>query len=204
MPATARRRWPWHNAVIWWDRATRGSDEAKKKTWYAEARKWYEKAQAAQPDDLRSCASFTDFFVQTKQIAEAECPIGRLCENGARPPKRRNGCLGPADARLDLLPRPTQDGCTRSPPAGSGGRPTGDKAAEEPEDLRVQARVLEAQRTVAAPQTGNRDPAIIGRPKTRRTPKINFCWLVSMTISGDWPKARENYRELNCEDQDTP
>ena len=66
-------------------KAYEGIDEDKKKQWYAQAKGWYEKAQAAHPDDLSIARRLTDFFLQTKQIAEVEAQLDAILKRGARP-----------------------------------------------------------------------------------------------------------------------
>jgi cellulose synthase operon protein C len=55
-------------------------DAMKKKKWYTEAKKWYEKAQAAQPDDLSIKRRLTKFFLDTKQMSEAKSQLESLTD----------------------------------------------------------------------------------------------------------------------------
>ena len=89
-------------------RAYEESDDEETKQWYARGEGWFEKAKAAHPDDFSIVRRLTDFFLQTKQIAEAEAQLNAILKQGAEPPKRRNSRLGQADARLDarFLDRP--------------------------------------------------------------------------------------------------
>ena len=90
-------------------KAYEGSDEAETKRWYAQAKGWYEKAQAAHPDDLSIARRLTEFFLQTNQMAEAEAQLEAILKPRREPPKRRNSRLGQADACLDarFLDRPS-------------------------------------------------------------------------------------------------
>ena len=62
------------------------------------------------------------------------------------------------------------------------------RALEDPEDLRVQARVLEAQRTIQHRKRAIEILESSGRPKTSPTPKIDSCWRVSMRSVAIGPK----------------
>ena len=42
------------------------------KRWNDEARAWYEKAQAAEPEDLSIKRRLTEFFLRSRQIEEAQ------------------------------------------------------------------------------------------------------------------------------------
>ena len=74
-------------------KAYEGIDEDKKKQWYAQAKGWYEKAQAAHPDDLSITRRLTNFFLQTKQIAEVEAQLDAILKPGSNPkaPKQSPG-----------------------------------------------------------------------------------------------------------------
>ena len=119
---------------------TRGSDDGATKQWYAEAKKWYEKAQAAQPDDLSIVRRLTDFFLRTKQMAKAEAQLNAILKIGAPAQERGNSRLGPADTRLDArCPRPTPSGSARHCPSSS--RPV------RPPQVAKRKRPLKIQRT---------------------------------------------------------
>ena len=62
-----------------------GTDEEKKKQWYAQAKGWYEKAQAARPDDLSVTRHLAEFFLQTKQLAEVEAQLNAILKRGSKP-----------------------------------------------------------------------------------------------------------------------
>ena len=62
-----------------------GTDEDKKKQWYAQAKGWYEKAQATQPDDLSVTRRLTDFFLQTKQLGQVEAQLNAILKRGSKP-----------------------------------------------------------------------------------------------------------------------
>ena len=66
-------------------KACEGVDEDKKKQWYAQAKGWYEKAQAAHPDDLSIARRRANFFLQTRQIAEVEAQLDAILKRGTRP-----------------------------------------------------------------------------------------------------------------------
>ena len=78
-------------------------------------------------------------------------------------------------------------------PAASGQE---GKTLEDPEDLRILARVLDCRRT---PQHRKRAIEILESltDKNLANSEDRFLLARLYEISGDWPKAREKYRELN-------
>ena len=45
---------------------------------------WYEKAQAAHPDDLSVMRRVAEFFIQTRQTAEVEAQLAGILNRGAK------------------------------------------------------------------------------------------------------------------------
>ena len=106
----------------------------------------------AQPDDLSIKRRLTEFFLRTKQMSDAKAQLNAIRKRAmvSRLPKRSR--LGQAHARLDARVRNRQ---TAELEALSCFEPNDQAAAvarkaralEDPEDLRVLARVLDAQKT---------------------------------------------------------
>ena len=69
-------------------------------------------------------------------------------------------------------------------------------AFEDPEDLRVLARVLDAQRTVADRKRAIEIlESLIGKNMANSDDRFLLARLYE--VNGDWPRARVAYRELN-------
>ena len=87
-----------------------------KKQWYAQAKGWYEKAQAIHPDDLSITRRLTDFFLQTKQLAEVEAQLNAILKRGSKPQSAETVTWARRALALTLLPpRPTSAGAMRCP-----------------------------------------------------------------------------------------
>jgi predicted Zn-dependent protease len=172
--------------------------QATMKKWFAEARGWYAKAQAAPPGgetDVAIARRLTDFFLRTNQVAEAEKQLSGILGSGSGAKTKTTV----AWARRSLAQiystaadhQKVRQALALFEPAGPQG-----SAIEDPEDLRVLARVLEAQRD---PEHRKRAihilESLIGRNLANSEDRFFLARLVE--LAGDWPKAREQYRELN-------
>ena len=187
-------------------RAYERSDDGAMKEWYAEAGEWYEKAKTAHPDDFSIVRRLTNFYVQTKQIVKAEAQLNAILKEGAKPQNaeriawaRRTLALALSTDRQrvgDALLLLEERGQTAK---GAPGQRT---AFEDPEDLRVLARVLDAQQT-----TEHRKRAIETLESLVGTNLANaddrFLLARLYEISGDWPRAQAEYRELNLRTKNT-
>ena len=78
----------------------------------------------------------------------------------------------------------------------------GATAFEDPEDMRVLARVLDAQKTI---EGGKRAIEILESLISKNLANAEDRFLLAhlYEISGDWPKARVAYRELNLRTKNT-
>jgi cellulose synthase operon protein C len=172
-------------------------DEPTKAKWYSEAEKWYEKDRATQPDDLPVARRLAEFFIRTKQLEKVSSLLNAIRKNGNGKNKEMTAwatrtlaltLVSGTDPKrlteaLALVDRPDQ-------PGESGAQATGD-----PEDLRVLTLVLESQGT---PESRVRAVKLLQSlvNKNLATAEDRF-WLARLTeASGDWPGARERYREL--------
>jgi tetratricopeptide (TPR) repeat protein len=180
-------------------RACEGIDEDKKKQWYAQAKGWYEKAQAAQPDDLSIARRLTDFFLQTKQIAEVETQLDAILKRDARP--QNAATVAWARRTLALTFAKSTDvqkvhkALSLLEPGGQAPGGGGANALEDPEDLRVLAWVLDAQGTI---QHRKRAIQVLESLVARSLANAEDRFLIARLYetNGDWPKAREGYRDL--------
>ena len=177
-------------------------DDAKKRRWYGEAKNWYAKAQAAQPNDLSIKRRLTKFFLDTKQIDEVRSYLdGILAKrvgsqdtsivNWAR---RMRASLLTATADSEELRKALAlfEPASQSVASGQEG-----KSLEDPEDLRILARVLDLQRT---PQHRKRAIEILESLTDKNVASFeDRLFLAGLyDLSSDWPKAREKYQELNA------
>ena len=183
-------------------RAYEESDDGETKQWYAEAKGWYEKAKAAHPDDFSIVRRLTDFFLQTKQMAEAEAQLDAILKRGANSQSAETVAWARRTLALTLAsstdPQRVRR-CTVHIGAGRSSRrgwPRQRTALEDPEDLRVLARVLDAQKTVEHRKRAIEIlESLIGKNLANADDRFLLARLYE--VSGDWPKAREAYRELN-------
>ena len=177
------------------------TDEAATK-WYGEAKEWYKKAEVAHPDDLSIKRRLTEFFLRTKQMSDDRGSVERDLETRAlvsRLPKRRlgPGARSPWCSRREL----TSSGVRKAldffepndQPAAIGHE---GEALEDPEDLRVLARVLDAQKTVLQRKRAIEILESLA-DKNLANSEDRFLLAQLCELSGDWPRAREKYRELN-------
>jgi tetratricopeptide (TPR) repeat protein len=161
--------------------------EAMKK-WYAEAKKWYEKALAADPDNLSIKRLLTEFFLKTKQISEAKSQLDAILKQGAG--ARTSDIVAWANRTRALIA--AED---RRPQEARKALSYFEGKTKNPEDLRILARVLDLQKT---PE--HRKQAIeILESLTEKKPANSEDQLLLARlyeINRDWPKARAKYQEL--------
>jgi tetratricopeptide (TPR) repeat protein len=179
-------------------KASEGTDEDKKK-WYAQAKGWYEKAQAAHLDDLSIARRLANFFLRTRQIAEVEAQLDAILKRGTRP--RNAETVAWARRALAWVYAKSADvqkvrkALTLLEPAGQPTVGGGANGLEDPEDMRVLALVLDAQGTI---QHRKRAIEVLESLVARSLANAEDRSLIARLyeISGDWPKARERYRDL--------
>ena len=185
---------------------TGNNDDAKK--WYAEAKKWYEKARAAEPDNLLIIRRFTQFLLDTKQMSEAKSRLEAMLKKGAG--AKPAGTDAWARRTLALVLASDTDfhevrrALSLFEPGGQPAAPGQEgKTLDDPEDLRILAQVLDRQGRVRDEQ---RTPlyrkraieileSLADSNLANADDRFLLAWLLE--ISGDWPKARVAYRDLN-------
>jgi cellulose synthase operon protein C len=172
------------------------NDEAAKAKWYGEAEKWYEKDRAAQPDDLPVARRLTDFLIRTKQPEKVSSLLNAILKNG----NGKNSKITVWARRTLALvlasgtdPKRLKEALTLVDPQDQATQ-AGAKATEDPEDLRILTRVLEAQGT---PEYRARAIKLLQSLVTSLgTAEDRFRLARLIDASGDWPGARKQYREL--------
>ena len=167
------------------------SDRAK--SWYRRARVWFAKAQEAlkDPDDLTVRRRLAEFLLQT-DAAEAEGPLKEIL---ARTAAGKSPDVA-AWARRSLAqvytiarpPRITEALALFADPARKG-------AVTDPDDLRVLAMVHEVQGTPEGRRQAISDfESLVGRESA--TPEDRRRLALLLDAAGEWPRAREQFREL--------
>jgi tetratricopeptide (TPR) repeat protein len=164
------------------------------KSWFDQARRWFGKARAEvkDPDDLSVERRIAAFFLRTNQLADAE---GSLKEILARTAGGKSPDLA-ALARRSLA----QVYAFANPPRIAEALALfGDAArgvrVDDPDDLRVLAMVHEAQGTPAGRRQAVSDLELL-IDRTSAVPEDRRRLAQLLEVTGDWPRAREQYREL--------
>ena len=177
-------------------KAYEGSDENQKKQWYAQAKGWYEKAQAAHPDDLSITRRLTTFFLQTKQIAQVEAQLNAILKRGSKPQSAETIAWARRMLALTLASdrQRVRDALSILEPTVQPGQ--GAKALEDPDDLRVLAKVLAAQNTI---QHRERAISILESAVDKDLANTEDRFLLAQLeeIGGHWPKTLKVYHDLN-------
>lgn len=174
--------------------------DAQAATWYDKAKALYLKAQAAKPDDSALKRVYVEFLLRTNQLAEVENQLTALLN---QPVNAKNNAQEVAWAKRTLaltfiargeLQHDYQQALKAlhlfAPPEDAGW-----KRPEAPEDLRVLARVYEAQKIPSY-----RKEAIDVLEKLRddgqATNEDRFLLARLHDADGDWAKAQTEFREL--------
>ena len=173
------------------------------KKWYADAKKWYEKAIAAQPDNLALKRLLTEFFLNTRQVSEAKSQLDAILKQGAGAKttdivawaNRTRASIAASDPDYQQVRKALS---YFEPPGQPAARGQEGKTLKDPEDLRVLAQVLNLQKT---PEHRKRAIEILESLTGKKPADSEDQFLLAQLyeISHDWPKAREKYRELNLQ-----
>ena len=177
---------------------TNREDDAQK--WFGETVKWYQQAQATHPEDGTVVRRLTEFYLRTRQIAEVQSHLAAILKRGPTGQSsdnyawaRRTLALTYASGQTDQLRKALvlfEPNGQAAPPGREG------KALDDPEDLRVLARVLDAQRTrLSMARAIEILESLIDKSLANNEDRFLLARLYDK--SGDWSKAREQYRELN-------
>lgn len=172
--------------------------EAQRTKWFDEAKKWYEKAQAAKPGDVAMKRTITEFLLRTGQLVEVEKQLNDVLD---RPADFQPADLDWAKRTLALTfvarsqfqhdyPQAIKALDLFAPPDKSDS-----KSLETPEDLRTLARVYEAQKI---PAYRKQAVEILEKLKKERLANIDDQVLLARIYyaSDEWDKAQSEYRRL--------
>jgi cellulose synthase operon protein C len=168
------------------------ADPDKAKSWYGQARRWYDRAQEQlkDPNDLSVKRRLAMFLIQTNQAAEAE---GVLKEILTRTADGKSSDLA-ALARRSLAqlyaqanpPRTAEALALLGSKAGQGG---------DPDDLRVRALVHEVQGTPEGRKQAIADlETLVSLESATSEDRRRLAQLLE--AAGEWPRAREQFLEL--------
>ncbi len=178
---------------------------AELKKWNDQARTWYEKAEAAEPENLSIKRRLTEFFLRSKQTEEAQQYLETIR-------KQRSGAKNAeavtwANRALALILATRTDrtqlsrALTLFEPdgkpvrAGQEGKVLEHSSSVEPEDLRVLSRVLDMQKTAVHRKRAIEILETLAK-KNLATSEDRYAIAHLYEAVGDWPKSREKYREL--------
>jgi predicted Zn-dependent protease len=172
-----------------------GTDETRKAKWYAEAEKWYEKDHVAHPDDVAVLRRLANFLIRTKQFAKAESRLKAVEKQADAKAKDSDIAVWAKRGRaLTLILAPGADS-KRLKEALALVEPRDQASQRDPEELRILARVLEAQNTPEHRQRAiNVLQSLVKQGAATGDDRVYLARLIE--ASGDWPGAREVYRSL--------
>jgi len=194
-----------------------GSNADAVKKWYGEATRWFEKARAAKPDDLGIAVRFAQFFLDTRQINEAESHLAAILKSVAGASDKiavATASWARRTLALTLIAKGDPEQARKALVLFESTGRTGE-ASKAPEDAeakkiweenqRVLAKVLNAQRT---PEHRKRAIEIVSSLVGENPNALEDRLLLAQIneLAGDWPKAREQYDELvaRTEDKEDP
>jgi predicted Zn-dependent protease len=168
--------------------------------WYAEARQWYEKAQAAQINDMSVARLHTGFLLKTGQIKQAEAKLEAILKRDGKATNPAMAVWAKRALALTLASSNDPERVHRAlsllePTDGTHTTSQGSTNLEDPEDLRALAVVLGAQKTLASRK---RAVEILESlvAKNLANPEDYVQLARALEAKGDWPRAKEQYREL--------
>jgi tetratricopeptide (TPR) repeat protein len=172
-------------------------NEPAKVKWYGEAEKWYVKDRADQPNDLPATRRLTDFFIRTKQLEKVSSLLNEILKSG----NGKNGDITVWARRMLALtlasgtdPKRLKEALSLVEPRDQTGQPDA-KAVEEPTDQRILVKVLVAQKTPEHRQEAIKVlQSLVAQSLATGDDRFYLAQLTE--AGGDWPGARELYREL--------
>jgi len=172
--------------------------EPQKAKWYGEAKSWYQKAQAAKPGDVAMKRATIEFLLRTNQLAEVETQLTDVLK---RPADFKPDDLDWARRTLALsyvvrseIQRDYPQALKALAVLDPAGR-VESKRPETPEDLRVLARVYEAQKI---PAYRKKAVEVLEKLKNERQATVEDQFLLARIYyaNDQWDKARSEYQRL--------
>ena len=189
-----------------WGSAYDKSDDGTMNQWYAKAKEWYDKARVAHPDDFSIKRHLTDFYRRTRQIVKVKDQLRPILNTSSsqsaetRAWARRTLALTLAASSDPQRIHEALSILDQGGQVTSGALPA--NALEDPEDLRVRAYVLNAQKTKQRSKEAiGILELLIDKNQAKADDRVLLARLYE--ANGDWPKAQETYRELNLRTKTT-
>ena len=163
------------------------------KPWYDRARGWFAKAQEAlkDPEDQTVRRRLAEFLMLTNQAAEAEAPLKEVLARtaGKSPDVAAWARRGLAEVYIAARPPRTAEALALF------NDPARQRGVTDPDDLRVLSKVHEVQGTPEGRRQAIGDlESLIGRESATPDDRRRLAQLLD--IVGEWPRAREQFREL--------
>ena len=172
--------------------ASNAPDQAKK--WYDQARQWFVKARAGRkdPNDPTIDRQLAAFFLRTNQIAEAQNQLSEMLRRKDGAGNAATVAWAKRNLALTYIAANPRQPAKALAVLEEAGRQDG---AGEPDDLRILAKVLEAQRT---PDHRKRAIEILNTLVNQNLANSEDRLLLAQIeeAAGEWNKARDQYREL--------
>jgi tetratricopeptide (TPR) repeat protein len=172
--------------------------EPQKTKWYGEAKSWYQKAQAAKPGEFALKRATIEFLFQTNQLIDVESQLTDIL--------RRPDEMNPSDLewakRTLALSFVVRSELNHDYPQAlkalaifSSSGQTDSERPETPEDLRVRARVYEAQKI---PAYRKKAVEILEKLNSERLASDEDRFLLARlyTANDEWDKAKFEYKQL--------
>jgi tetratricopeptide (TPR) repeat protein len=177
-------------------------DEEKIKSWYIKANEWYRKAQEKKPSDPVIARRLVEFLLRTQQLQDAETRLTAILKNSGSDPKSAAEAAWARRKLAQVLLSSNDDQKSRKaltllePIVQAIERQEpGSKVDNDPEDLRVLARVYEVQKT---PAYHSKARAILEKLMAGNSATAEDRFLLASIYAhdGEWAKAHEQYQQL--------
>jgi tetratricopeptide (TPR) repeat protein len=186
-----------------------GQNEEKSRACYTKANEWYRKAANIKPDASGIKRRLVEFLVRTRQLQDAETQLTAILKNGGSVPKDAEvtGWARRMLAHVLLLSNNEQQNrkalALVEPWIQAAQKPgVVDPKEKKPEDLRILARVYEAQKTPEYHKKARRilEELVVGGTVAAED---RFLLALLYVADGEWDKAHEQYRLLLDQTQNT-
>ena len=181
-----------------------GQDAQKTKIWYDAATQWYKAAQNAKPDDPAATHQLVEYLLRSGQLKDLESQLAVILEkNHTKDPKSADEVawarrtLALTLLRNDNDYRQSRKALALLEPVvkAADGQGAEDGTARKPDDLRVLARVYQAQGTKAYQEKARKILEELANAHAV-VPEDRFLLARMYNNDGEWTKAHEQYREL--------
>jgi cellulose synthase operon protein C len=173
------------------------SDDGATNQWYVKAKEWYDKARHAHPDDFSIVRGVTGFYHRTRQMDKVEAQCDAILKD-SHSQSAETVAWARRTLALTLAASTDAQKIHRALFVLDSNR----QATEDPEDLRALAYVLDAHKTI---EHSKRAIKVLESLIDKNLAKADDRFLLARLyeVNGDWPKARETYRELNLRTKTT-